>query len=48
MGCFCEGVSLPGIILDKPDIRVKSVTTQKRIKNLLGRDICLDIAAEKD
>jgi hypothetical protein len=34
------------IILDKPDIRVKSVKTQSRMKNLLGRDICLDIDAD--
>ena len=36
------------IILNKPDIRVKSVKTQKRMKNLLGRDICLDINADDD
>lgn len=36
------------IILDKPDIRVKSVTTQRQMKNLLGRDICLDIDADDD
>lgn len=36
------------IILDKPDIHVKRVTTQKRIKNLLGRDIQLDIDADDD
>ena len=36
------------IILNKPDIRVKSVKTQKRMKNLLGRDICLDIDADDD
>lgn len=36
------------IILNKPDIRVKSVKTQKRMKNLLGRDICLDINANDD
>ena len=29
------------IILDKPDITVKSVRTQKVMKNLLGRDIWL-------
>ena len=33
------------IVLGKPDITVKSVRTQKRLKNLLGRDICLDIDA---
>ena len=36
------------IILNKPDIRVKSVKTQRRVKNLLGRDICLDIDADDD
>ena len=36
------------IILDKPDIHVKKVTTQRRIKNLLGRDIQLDIDADDD
>ena len=34
------------IILNKPDISVKSVKTQKVMKNLLGRDIWLDIDAE--
>ena len=34
------------IILNKPDIRVKSVKTQRRMKNLLGRDIQLDIDAD--
>lgn len=34
------------IILDKPDLSVKSVTTQKVMKNLLGRDIWLDIDAD--
>lgn len=33
------------IILGKPDIRVKSVKTQTSMKNLLGRDIRLDIDA---
>lgn len=33
------------IILNKPDLRVKSVTTQRVMKNLLGRDIWLDIDA---
>ena len=33
------------IILNKPDITVKSVQTQKVMKNLLGRDIWLDIDA---
>lgn len=36
------------IILKKPDIRVKSVKTQRRVKNLLGRDICLDIDADDE
>ena len=36
------------IILNKPDIRVKSVKTQRRMKNLIGRDICLDIDANDD
>ena len=36
------------IILNKPDIRVKSVKTQRRVKNLLGRDICLDIDADDE
>lgn len=36
------------IILSKPDIRVKSVKTQRRMKNLLGRDICLDIDADDE
>lgn len=34
------------IILDKPDISVKNVKTQKVMKNLLGRDIWLDIDAD--
>ena len=34
------------IILNRPDIRVKSVKTQRRMKNLLGRDIQLDIDAD--
>lgn len=33
------------IILNKPDLQVKSVETQKLMKNLLGRDIWLDIDA---
>ena len=36
------------IILNKPDIRVKSVKTQRRMKNLLGKDICLDIDADDE
>ena len=34
------------IILDKPDINVRSVKTQKVMKNLIGRDIWLDIDAD--
>lgn len=34
------------IILDKPDLSVKRVKTQQVMKNLLGRDIWLDIDAE--
>ena len=34
------------IILNKPDIRVKSVKTQRRMKKLLGRDVYLDIDAD--
>ena len=33
------------IILEKPDIRVNRVVTQKLMKNLLGHDIWLDIDA---
>ena len=36
------------IILNKPGIHVKNVKTQRQIKNLLGRDICLDIDADDD
>jgi predicted transposase/invertase (TIGR01784 family) len=36
------------IILNKPDIHVKRVKTQRRMKNLLGRDICLDIDADDE
>ena len=36
------------IILNKPDLRVKSVKTQRRMKNLIGRDVCLDIDADDD
>lgn len=46
---YIEGAELLlRIILDKPEIRVKSSTTQKRLKNLLGRDVCLDIDANDD
>ena len=34
------------IILNRPDIIVKSVRTQPVLKNLQGRDICLDIDAK--
>lgn len=41
-----EGVELIlRIVLDKPDISVKQVRAQKVMKNLLGRDIWLDIDA---
>ena len=47
--CFdgnIEGTELVlRIILNKPDLSVKSVKTQKVMKNLLGRDIWLDIDA---
>lgn len=47
--CFddnIEGTELVlRIILGKPDLSVKSVKTQKVMKNLLGRDIWLDIDA---
>lgn len=33
------------IILQKPDIKVTSAKTQRRLKNLLGRDVCLDVDA---
>ena len=33
------------IIMDKPDLRVLSVRTQKLLKSLGGRSVCLDIAA---
>ena len=33
------------IILDKPDIKVREVHTQREIKNLLGRSVRLDIDA---
>ena len=46
---YTEGTELLlRIILNKPDIRVKKVTTQKQMKNLLGRDIWLDIDASDD
>lgn len=46
---YTEGAGLLlRIILGKPDIRVRSARTQSRMKNLLGRDICLDIDADDD
>ena len=46
---YTEGARLLlRIILNKPDIRVKSVKTQRRMKNLSGRDICLDIDADDE
>lgn len=36
------------IILNKADLRVTNVTTQKVMKNLLGRDIWIDIDADDD
>ena len=46
---YTEGAELLlRIILNKPDIRVKNVKTQRRMKNLLGRDICLDIDADDE
>ena len=46
---FIDGAELLlRIILNKPDIRVKSVKTQRWMKNLLGRDICLDIDADDE
>lgn len=46
---YIEGAELLlRIILNKQDIHVKKVTTQKVMKNLLGRDIWLDIDADDD
>ena len=46
---YIEGTELLlRIILNKQDIHVKKVTTQRRMKNLTGRDICLDIDAADD
>lgn len=46
---YIEGTELLlRIILNKPDIHVKKVTTQKLMKNLQGRDIWLDIDADDD
>ena len=45
--CFDDNIEgtelILRIILGKPDLSVKSVKTQKVMKNLLGRDIWLDI-----
>jgi hypothetical protein len=47
--CFDDNIEgtelILRIILNKPDLSVKSVKTQKVMKNLLGRDIWLDIDA---
>ena len=46
---YIEGAELLlRIILNKSDIHVRRATAQKTVKNLLGRDICLDIDAEDD
>ena len=46
---YIEGTELLlRIILNKQDIHVKKVTAQRRMKNLLGKDICLDIDADDD
>ena len=46
---YIEGTELLlRIILNKQDIHVKKVTTQRTMKNLMGRDICLDIDANDD
>ena len=46
---YIEGTELLlRIILNKQDIHVKKVTTQKVMKNLLGRDVWLDIDADDD
>ncbi len=48
--CFDDNIEgtelILRIILGKPDLSVKSVKTQRVMKNLLGRDIWLDIDAE--
>lgn len=48
--CFEDNIEgtelLLRIILNKPDISVKRVKTQRLMKNLLGRDIWLDIDAD--
>ena len=47
--CFDDNIEgtelILRIILNKPDLSVRSVKTQKVMKNLLGRDIWLDINA---
>ena len=43
---YCEGTELLiRIILNRDDIRVKQVQTQRQMKNLVGRDVRLDIDA---
>lgn len=43
---FREGTELLiRIILNRDDIRVKQVQTQRQMKNLVGRDVRLDIDA---
>jgi len=43
---YCEGTELLiRIILNRDDIRVKQVQTQRQMKNLAGRDVRLDIDA---
>ena len=48
--CFDQNIEgaelILRIILGKPDIIVKQVTTQRMMQNLLGRSVRLDIAAE--
>ena len=47
--CFAENIEctelLLRIIMQKPDLTVRSVQTQKVMKNLQGRSACLDIDA---
>ena len=50
--CFDDNIEgtelLLRIILNRQDIHVKSVTKQRQMKNLIGRDIWLDIDAIDD
>ena len=52
MACFdgfIEGAELLlRIILGREDLKVTKVSTQKRLKNLSGRDVVLDIDADDD